>query len=183
MPQTHRSSATRYARALLEVAVRESDPVRAEQDLATFDRLMREHAELAQALTSPRVTAAARVGVVKALADRIGMVPPTAKLMALLAERGRLEIVPDLLEVYRERLLAHQNVLRAEVTSAAPLARDVTDALQSRLSGVTGKRIQLTATVDPSLVGGLVARIGSTVYDGSVRTQLARLRKQLVDNG
>ena len=77
--------------------------------------------------------------------------------------------MPELAEAYRERLLAHQNVVRAEVTSAAPLSPEKTKALEESLSKVTGKKVELSVSIDPELLGGVVARIGSTVYDGSVQ--------------
>ena len=93
----------------------------------------------------------------------------------------KLNYLPDLAEAYRERLLAHQNIVRAEVTSAVPLSPEKTKALDESLSKVTGKKVELSTSVDPELLGGVVAKIGSTVYDGSVRTQLEQLRKELVE--
>jgi F-type H+-transporting ATPase subunit delta len=86
----------------------------------------------------------------------------------------------DLTDSFHERLLAHQKVVRADVTSAVPLSPDQTRVLEQSLSQATGKKVEITAAVDPALLGGVVARIGSTVYDGSVRTQLSRLRQELV---
>jgi F-type H+-transporting ATPase subunit delta len=176
-----RTSATRYAKALLEVAIRESDPAQIERQLADIVGAMSEHRELRRVLTNPAVPQHARVGVVRALVDRAGAEPPLAKLLAMLAERGRLELLPDLLDVYRERLLAHGNVVRAAITAAAPLAEDKVKALEQRLGGLTGKQVRLTVDVDPSLLGGVVARIGSTVYDGSIRTQLQKIKQQLIE--
>ena len=106
---------------------------------------------------------------------------PVTKLLVLLAESRKLNYLPDLAEAYRERLLAHQNIVRAEVTSAAPLSPEKSKALEESLSNVTGKKVELSTSVDPELLGGVVAKIGSTVYDGSVKTQLERLRKELVE--
>jgi F-type H+-transporting ATPase subunit delta len=101
-------------------------------------------------------------------------------VLVLLANSGKLDLIPDLAAAFRERLLAHQNIVRAEVTSAAPLSAAQTDALAASLSKVTGKKVELSVSVDPELLGGVVAKIGSTVYDGSVRTQLAHMRQELV---
>ena len=76
-------------------------------------------------------------------------------------------------------MLANQNVVRGDLTSATPLAPEKAKAIEDSLSTVTGKKVQLTQHVDPTLIGGVVARIGSTVYDGSVKTQLAQLRHEL----
>lgn len=176
-----RASATRYAKALLEVAVAESDAARVELDLAAIVSVMDDHAELHHALTSPRIPAASRRGIVGALAERGNVAPPLAKLLGLLADRGRLALLPEVLAVYRERFLAHQHIVQASVTSAAPLAPDTVQRLAERLGALTGKQVQLSATVEPSLLGGMVARVGSTVYDGSVRTQLEKMKQQLVE--
>lgn len=177
-----RTSATRYAKALFEVALAESDPARVETDLATIVGAMSEYVELRHALLNPSVPQTARMNVVRALAAQAGLQPPVAKLLAMLASRGRLELLPDLLEVYRERLRAHKNIVRATVSAATALAQEKVQALERSLSSLTGKRVELDLVVDPSLIGGVVAKIGSTVYDGSIRTQLQKLKQQLVEN-
>jgi F-type H+-transporting ATPase subunit delta len=101
------------------------------------------------------------------------------KLLVLLAGRDRLVLLPDLLETYRARLLDHQNVVRAEVTTATPLAADRTKAIERSLAQATGRTIALTTRVAPEIIGGLVARVGTTVYDGSVTTQLEKMRQRL----
>ena len=176
-----RTSATRYARALLDVGLRESDPAKIERDLVSFVEAVNASPELKRALTNPRVPSATRRAVVDAMARQIGMDAPLAKLLGMLADRSRLEIYNDLLVVYRERLLAHQGIVRGDVASATPLAADKVAALERSLSAATGKQVQLETTVDASLIGGVVATIGSTVYDGSIRTQLQKIQQQLVE--
>ena len=178
-----RTSATRYAKALLDVAIQESDPARIETDLAAVLAVMNEHAEMRRAMLSPAILQGVRVNVVRALTDHLGMQPPAAKLLALLAARGRLELLPDLVDVYRQRLLMHRNIVRATINTAAPLSAEKVEALAKSLGALTGKQMQLDVDVDPALIGGVVAKIGSTVYDGSIRTQLQRMKKQLVENG
>ena len=105
-----------------------------------------------------------------------------AKLLTLLAERDRLSLLADVAAVFHERLLEEQNVLQAEVTTATPLGADEQKALQARLSAATSKQVTITPRVDPGIIGGIVARIGSTVYDGSLANQLARIRERLSDS-
>jgi F-type H+-transporting ATPase subunit delta len=100
----------------------------------------------------------------------------------LLAERDRLVLLPDLLAAYRERLLDHQHVVRADVTTASPLSADRAQAIQSGLARVTGRTVMLSTHVDPSIIGGVVARVGSTVYDGSVTRQLEKMKERLVES-
>jgi F-type H+-transporting ATPase subunit delta len=174
-----RASAARYARALFDVALKESDPVQIEHDLASFAGLMSSNAELHGALTNPAIPASAKHQIVDTLASRLNMAKPAHKLLLLLADRDRLTMVPDMLDVYRERLMEHQQIVRAEVTTAAPLTPDRVAQLQKSLADVTGRKVDMTTNVDPSIIGGVVTRIGGTVYDGSIATQLAKLREKL----
>jgi F-type H+-transporting ATPase subunit delta len=174
-----RASAARYARALFDVALNESDPVQAERDLSAFANLMVSSPELHSVLTNPGVPVAGKRAVTEALTTRLEVSSPVRKLLALLAERDRLALVPDLIAVYRERLMEHQQIVRAEVTTAAPLSAEHAAQLEQRLAQVTGRRVDVTRSVDPSIIGGIVARIGGTVYDGSVATQLSKIRQRL----
>ena len=174
-----RASAARYARALFDVALKESDPAQMERDLGAFAALLSSNGELHVALTNPGVPVAGKRSLTDAIAARLDLASPVRKLLGLLAERDRLALVPDLLTVYRERLLEHQRIVRAEVTTATPLSADRAEQIQSRLAQITGQRVDVTTSVDPSIIGGIVARIGSTVYDGSVATQLSKIRQRL----
>lgn len=173
-----RTAATRYAKALLDVAADAAPAI--EGDLSSFVAAMDANTELRQALLSPSVPASGKRGIVTAIAARLEMAPSAVRLLQLLAERDRLHLVHDLLTVYRERLLDRQKIVKAHIRSAAALPPDAVKAIESRLSGVTGKNVSVDTAVDPELIGGVVATVGSTVYDGSVRTQLDKLRKQLV---
>jgi F-type H+-transporting ATPase subunit delta len=175
-----RTSANRYAKALFDVALAEkNDLAQIDRDLQAVVAMMHESPGLASAAGRSGVTEAARKSLMEAVADKMGLAAPVTKLLVLLAESRKLNLVPDLALAYRERLLAHQNIVRAEVTSAAPLSPEKTKALADSLGKVTGKQVDLSVSVDPELLGGVVAKIGSTVYDGSVRTQLQRMRVEL----
>ena len=174
-----RASAARYARALLDVTISEGDPVQAEQELAAFAALLEQHPELQGALVNPAVPAVSKRAVVQQLLDRQPLSSPVAKLLLLLADRDRLAVLPELLTVFRERLMEHQRVIRAEVTTAAPMPDARAGELADRLARATGRTVKLTTKVDPAIIGGIVTRIGSTVYDGSVATQLQAIRQRL----
>jgi F-type H+-transporting ATPase subunit delta len=177
-----RASAARYARALLDVAIAEKgDPERVEQELASIVDVVQRHPELQRVLMNPAIPVSGKRGVMKELTARVTLAAPLAKLLLLLADRDRLVLLPDLLAVYRERLMDYLQVVRAEVTTAVPLPQDRAARLQQRLAEVTGRRVSMTAKVDPSLIGGVVTRIGSTVYDGSVATHLETMKQKLVE--
>jgi F-type H+-transporting ATPase subunit delta len=177
-----RTSATRYAKALFDVALAEADPAQVERDLATLADAFSSHPDLRRVLTSPTTPHSARVNIVKALIERAAPQPMVARLVMMLADRGRLELLPEILVVYRDRLMAHNNIVRAAVTSAMPMSAEAEQQLTARLERLTGKRVELQSTVDPSIIGGVIARIGGTVYDGSIRTQLDKLRQRLTEN-
>ena len=145
--------------------------------------LLTENTELREAAQRSGVSDQARTAVMEQVADKLGATTQVKKLLILLTRSRKLELLKDLAESYNERLLAHQNIVRADVTSAVALSPDKTKALAESLSAVTGKKVELSVSVDPALLGGVVARIGSTVYDGSVKTQLERLRHELVEQG
>ena len=190
---TNKTAATRYARALLDVAVKEADQgtgasgvndalKRIEAELAAFVALFTEHPSLEKVLLNPAVPVGRKQAVVAALAARLKTSSILAKLIMLLAERDRLVLLPELLASYGARLLDHQQVVRAEVTTAVPLGADRTQAIERGLAQLTGRTVMLATKVNPSIVGGVVARIGSTVYDGSVTTQLQKMKQRLVES-
>ena len=177
-----RTSANRYAKALFDVALQENaDLAKVDQDLQAVVSMAKASPDLALALSRGSVTDAQRQSMMQAIAAAMALSATVTKLLVLLAQSGKMPLLPELAAAYRERLLAHQNLVRAEVTSAAPLSPEQTRALEESLSKVTGKKVELSVGVDPALLGGVVATIGSTVYDGSVKTQLQRMRQELVE--
>jgi F-type H+-transporting ATPase subunit delta len=174
-----RASAARYARALLDVVIKEGNPEQVEQELSAFADLLAKNPALQKALTNPAVPVTGKRGVTKELVERMKPSAPVSKLLMLLADRDRLVLIPDLLDVYRERLMDHRQVVRAEVTTAEPLPDATLDVLKQRLAQMTGRQVRMTTRVDPSIIGGVVTKVGSTVYDGSVATQLDRIKTRL----
>ena len=177
---TNKTAANRYARAMFDVALKENVDLQSLDDqLASFVALVHGHPVLEKVLLNPAAPAPKKRVVVEQIIAGANLQTVLAKLLALLAERDRLVLLPDLLASYRERLLDHQKVVRAEVTSATPLSDEKTKAIEKSLAAVTGRGVTLTTRVEPAILGGLVARIGGTVYDASVTTQLEKIRRRL----
>ena len=132
------------------------------------------HARLNPAVPAPR-----KRGAMEQIAQRAGFTPIVSKLLILLADRDRLSLLDDIAASYHDLLADRQNVVRAEVTSAEPLSTDRLQAIEQRLATMTGKRVSMTAKVDKDIIGGVVARVGSTVYDASIATQLKKIRERL----
>jgi F-type H+-transporting ATPase subunit delta len=180
---TNKTAAIRYARALLDVAVKErADLELIEHELSQFADLFTQYPLLEKVLLNPAVPVPRKRAAVADVLAQATFTPIVTKLIALLADRDRLVLVPDLLKAYSDRLLDHRGIVRAEVTTATALDAGRTEAIEKGLASLTGRKVQLTTTIDPSIIGGLVARIGSTVYDGSVTRQLEKMKERLVES-
>lgn len=180
---TNKTAASRYARALFDVAVQEHADLEAiGTELAAFNRVIASHRDLEKVLLNPAVPVTRKRAAVEQLAARGKMSSIVSKLLALLADRDRLVLLPDLLAAYNERVLDYRKVVRAEVTTATPLAPERARELEQKLVAVTGRSVLLNATVDPSIIGGLVAKVGSTVYDASVTRQLEKMKTRLAES-
>jgi F-type H+-transporting ATPase subunit delta len=101
----------------------------------------------------------------------------------MLAERDRLMLLPAILRIYGERLMDHQNVIRGVVTTAMALPPEKLRALEQGLARATGRKVVLASKVDPAIIGGVVTRLGSTVYDGSITSQLQKMKQSLIEAG
>jgi len=177
---TNRAAARRYARALFDVSVKEADVQAVEQELAAFAALVEQHADLRRAFYSPAVPTPSKRALMTELVSRLGgMSPVLSRLLALLAGRDRLVVLPDLAAAYRDRVLEYRRVVRAEVATAVALPADRMERLRSSLAEATGREVLLEPRVDPSLIGGAVARVGSIVVDGSVARQLERMKEYI----
>jgi F-type H+-transporting ATPase subunit delta len=179
---TSRTAAARYAKALLDVASREAPAGGIEktgEELDAFIAMIRQNPSLDRVLTNPAVPASRKRAAVAELTKLAGVSPIVSKLLVLLAERDRLVLLNDLGPIYRDMVMDRQNVVRAEVITATPLVADRTRAIERSLAAATGKNVSMVAKVDERIVGGVVARVGGTVYDASVATQLKKIRKRL----
>jgi F-type H+-transporting ATPase subunit delta len=172
--------ARRYARALFDVADAKGGALALElrDELRAFASQLDAHAGLRRALAQPTLGAEAKRKLVTALAESAQASPILLKLVELLASRDRLGLLGEVAAAYAELANARKGVVAAEVVSAVALAPAQRQALERALAGGAG-RVELASAVEPGLVGGLVIRMGGRTYDGSVRTQLAALRRRL----
>ena len=180
---TNKTAAVRYARALFDVALKEqADLEQIERQLGEFADLFKQYPELEKVLFNPAVPVPRKRAAVVEVLSRAKFGPVVTKLLTLLAERDRLVLVADVRTAFRDRLMDYRNVVRAEVTTATPIDPKRTEAIRSGLAKLTGRTVNIAAKVDPGIIGGVVARIGSTVYDGSVTRQLEKMKERLVES-
>ncbi len=173
------SVARRYAKALFSLAV-DSGRVEAWSDsLSLLASALRGAPDLAAIVADPLHGREQRSAIAEQLARAVKLEDAPTNLLRLLADRNRLDRLPDVLRAFGE-LADHQlGRLRARVTSAVALEDGAVQALARRLSELTRQTVLLERSVEPSLLGGVVAQVGSVVYDGSVRTQLDDLKRSL----
>jgi F-type H+-transporting ATPase subunit delta len=182
---TSGAAAGRYARALFDVVLKEGGQLEQVQaDLQQFVDVFAQHPSLANVLGNPAIPASKKQGVARALVERAGTISPVvAKLILMLAERDRLMLLPEIARGYRERLMDFQKIVRGEVTTAIAIAPEKVRSLEQGLQQATGRKVMLEARVDASIIGGAITRLGSTVYDGSVTTQLEKMKQALIEAG
>lgn len=177
---TNRAIATRYARALFDVSRASGDPEQTDRDLTAFQNLLAGHEVLNSALLNPAISAPRKRAVVEALLERTETTAIVRRLLLMLAERDRLTLLDDLIEVYRDLLMDHLGVVRARITTAEPLDADRVQSITTTLARATGREVLVETAVDDTLVGGMVTQIGSTVFDGSLAHHLGRLRQRFM---
>jgi F-type H+-transporting ATPase subunit delta len=174
--------ARRYAQALLELGVVEEKLDAIVAEMATAASAWEASPDFRNAIENPLVAHEAKKAVIGELADRIGASSTTRNTLLLLVDRRRMKTLPYLARTLRELADARKGALRAEVTTAAPLSEEYYAKLQGKLERMTGKRVVIDRRIDASLIGGVVARIGDRIFDGSLHTRLQSLRDVLLPN-
>lgn len=170
------SLARRYARAVLELGVEHKNEEKLGAELGVLAEAMKISPELAETLSNPAFPRADRKKVLEALLQRLGATPITRNVTLLLLDRDRLSALPDISRELTAMIDRRANRVNATVTSAVPLSPIQVRQLQASLEKLSGKQVVLSHEQNPDILGGLVARVGDIEYDGSLRSQLERLR-------
>ncbi len=173
---------SRYAKALADAVLASgsgTDPRQALTELRAFEHLVDSSPELRNVLLSPAVPTVRKRAVVARLAPTVPLSPLVRNFLFVVIDRRRAGLLGEMAAALEAALDERLGVVRAEVRSPVPLDPGQQAALGQELSKVANKQVRCEFFVDPSLIGGVVARMGSTVYDGSVRTQLETLRERL----
>jgi F-type H+-transporting ATPase subunit delta len=177
---SHEAVARRYARAVFELGKESSTLPALLKDLSAFSAMYDESDELELMLTNPLIPETSREAVVAELGQRLSLSTASVSTLRLLARRGRMPALSAITVELARLVDDDANVVRAEVTSAVALTAAYAKRLQAELEQATGHRVVLTQRVDPSLIAGVVTRIGDRVIDGSARARLAGLRESLL---
>lgn len=178
-----RAIARQYANALFTVASKLNHTAEVGRDLTAFAELVSANAELRQVLETPAIAPKKKREFIEALLAAAGQPSgEVSRLLALLAERDRLPFLADITAAYVARANEADRVVTADVVTAVELSADRQGALAAALGRATDRQVTVTGRVDPAILGGVIARVGGMVFDGSVASQLERLRQRLATN-
>jgi len=171
--------ANRYARALADVVAATGEYRRVLQELQDFQAVYRESAELRAVCETPAAPLAQKTKVLEAIVARMGAAPVTLNFLRVLLAHYRLPLLEEIIQAFRKIAYDRLGIARVMISSSADLSEAENELLRARFGELTRKQAELEFRVERRLIGGLVAQIGSTVYDGSVRGQLERIRERL----
>lgn len=176
----------RYARALVDALTGQKTGATPEMlakipaQLDAFEALLEENTELRILFSTPAISAAKKRAVLAELAPRLELEPLTKNFLSVVIQHDRMNLLGEIAAAFRTLLDERTGVAVAEITTARPLDEAEKQELADALAARTGRQIRMKFALDPGLIGGVTARVGGTIYDGSVRGQLARLRTDLL---
>jgi F-type H+-transporting ATPase subunit delta len=177
---TNQILAKRYAKALLTLGREDGNYEKYGEELDQFVTFWEETPEFADAASNPLYAKENRQVICGAVVEKMGMSPVFKSLLNLMLEKNRLPIIPEVRSFYQKLLDEMANISRAKVTSATPLSEEAVASIKASLEKTTGRSIFVETEVDPELIGGVVARVGDLVLDGSVRSQLTNIKETLI---
>jgi F-type H+-transporting ATPase subunit delta len=151
------------------------------EQLQRFASLLKEQPDARRLLENPTMAGDRRTMLLTKIGSTLGFEKRVVNFIGILVEKGRLQLLDEIVNAYRKLLDDRMGIVRAVVTAARPLDAAQQNELATKLTERTGKKVRMEVAVDPSLIGGVVAQVGSTIYDGSVRTQLQAFKSRLVE--
>jgi len=175
--------AQRYASALLELAEEKGVIADVERDLGKVEGFLNESTDLDRLVKSPAFSVEEQLAALVALLDKAGISGLAANFVKLTAKNRRLFVLPGMIKAFKAQLAEKRGEETAEVVSAAPLSDEHVAALKEALAASRGKSVNVAASVDPALIGGLVVKVGSRMIDTSLRTKLNSLKFAMKEVG
>jgi F-type H+-transporting ATPase subunit delta len=173
--------ARRYASALADVVLKTGETETVKGELLQWSVIINANTDLYDAFNNPAIPRSQKEKVLQSLIERTRPAKTTANFLRVLLRNGRLTVLSRINERFAAELEERSGIVSAEVISARELPAGERSELQSRLEKLTGKQIKLNFNINQDIIGGVITRIGSTVYDGSVKTRLENLKQQLVN--
>ena len=173
----NRKIARRYAKALMNIGREDGNYDKYREELDAFTDVFQQEENLREVLRNPTFNVPRRQSIVKEISTRLRLGAITSNFLQLLVEKDRIMYLPDVAALYSELVDEAAGRARVKLASAHDLSQKKIEELKKGLQALVGKQVIMEVETDPSLIGGVVARVGDTIYDGSVKTQLARLKE------
>lgn len=175
--------ANRYARALADVSFKLGQHEAVERELEQFGQLLDRNRELSAFYGDPAVSAARKKAATSQLLAGLGFCKTAGNFIHVLVERGRMGHFNEMLEAFRRGIRDRLGIVEVGVTTSTEIDQPLRDQLARALEQLSGKRVQLRFRTDPRILGGVITRLGDTIYDGSVRQQLQQMKERLSRQG
>ncbi len=173
--------ANRYARALADVITERGEMNEVVAELNSFSAMMIGHDQLRDVFASPVLSTERKRAVLNELLSKMQLRPTSNNFLRLLLDNSRLHSLDQMLRALARELDLRTNIVSAEITTARDISQQEEAMLADKLKAATGKQVRLQFRTDPAIIGGVVTRIGSVVYDGSIKTQLAQMKQRLMN--
>ncbi len=173
------SLARRYARALVAIGQEDGNTRKILEETETFDKLVADTPPLREMLEAAQINRRDKKAALEAILAPVGVLPSTRNFLSLLVDKGRMPILSPIVSELRRMIEQLEGIERVEVVVPMPLSAAQRDQLRSVLEDRTGRKVVLEEKVEPGVLGGMVVKVGSTVYDGSAHTQIQQIRQNL----
>ncbi len=172
--------ARRYAAALADVVIKTGETNSVKTELKTWEQMISSNSQLLEAFSNPSIAQENKEKVLESLLAKTVPTKTTANFLRILLRNSRLTEISEINERFDSILDERSGIVSAQITSANPLSDSEKKELETNLNKVTGKKVSPNYIVDESIIGGIITRIGSTVYDGSIKTKLEELKQELI---
>jgi F-type H+-transporting ATPase subunit delta len=171
----------RYAQSLAEIVFEDNIDEKVTGDLKTYSEIFHAVPDLLEAMDSPAIPHEAKEKLLDELMARYPVHPITSNFLRILLQNNRIRYFQEILDSFIKAVNERKGIVSAQVTAAAPLSQQEVKSLENKLADITGKSVNVELRTDVSLLGGIVVQIGSTSFDGSIRTKLAEMKRRLAE--
>ena len=172
--------ARRYAKALVNLAEKGNDLDNAGKNLTAITEVYKDNSELRQVLSDTKVSSRVKLEILKDVLNEVKVSKLVDTFSRYLLAKRRIDFLPDIERAFNLLLQEKLGRIEAEVTAASELPEETVKKLINAISGYSGKEVEVNVTINPSIIGGIVTRIGSTVIDGSIQTHLNQIRQSII---
>ncbi len=176
----YKSLARKYAVVLMKISQDDSELDKIESELESFCTILKRSPDTLRFFTKPVVSGTKKLRLIDRLCQKLDFLPTTQKFLTVLTERERLGILENILETLEQLKDEKNNIVPVEVITASKLSADAKKRVVALFKTKLNKNVRLSVRIDPSIVGGMITKIGSTIYDGSVQGQLSKIREQIM---